>query len=471
MSRNALRGIVLCALIASRLWGGELTTDVDQRFGTPAAGGAESSLPVGWSPPPVPVPPPRPAADLPSPAPAAESPASGYCPTAISDVFNHKGYPKVQVTGFFQADALWVHQSRMNINAVGDAQDGADFRRARLAAVGDVWHNVGYYLEFDFGFPGRPSFMDVWLEVRDVFDGVNVRVGQYRQPIGMDALTSVRELSLIERALTFAFLPFRQIGAMAHGTSADESLTWAVSGFRFPTDQFGGNTGDSGGYGLASRITGLLVDDGDARLVHLGGAYSFADPSQNLLQYRNQPEAFIAETGGAALAPAGVPDMLPFFVDTGPMFANHYNLFGGEAAARSGSFYVQSEVLISVVSLRRAGGSSAFHGGYVQAGYILTGEVLPYDRKNGVFGRIVPRNPFSRTGGRGAWEINARLSHLDLDDGRIRGGKLTDLTLGLNWYLNQYVKFQLNYIHAFLDSPLNGDSDAGLTLLRAQLDF
>lgn len=67
-------------------------------------------------------------------------------------------FPTVRVTGFFQADAGWFHQDAANRLAVGDIQDGADFRRARLAAVGKVADNVGYNVEFDFGFPGRPSF-------------------------------------------------------------------------------------------------------------------------------------------------------------------------------------------------------------------------------------------------------------------------------------------------------------------------
>ncbi|WP_145105981.1 porin [Gimesia panareensis] len=131
-------------------------------------------------------------------------------------------FPTVRLTGFFQADSVWFGQDSKSIQAVGDVQNGADFRRARLAATGDAWENVGYMLEMDFAFPGRPSFMDVWMEVRDVLGGNNVRIGQYRQPIGMDALTSVKELTFLERALPFAFLPFRQIGAMYFGNTADE---------------------------------------------------------------------------------------------------------------------------------------------------------------------------------------------------------------------------------------------------------
>lgn len=407
-----------------------------------------------------------------TPAPAAcASGDCGYQPSAVEQVFAPQSeYPTVRLTGFFQADAGFVGQSSANRAAVGDAQDGADFRRARLQAVGNVWDNVGYSIEFDFGFPGRPSFMDVWLEVHDVFESAHLRVGQYRQPIGMDGLTSVKELTFIERALPFALIPFRQIGSMLHGTAADDAITWAVSLFRFPTDFYGGNIGDSGGYGMASRLTAVAIDNGDSLLIHLGSAFSYADPSNNALRYVAQPEFFVAETGLAALAPAGMPTAMPPFVDTGGFAAQNYSLFGWEFAARSDSLHLQSELLIARVD-RPGAGTAVFPAAYVQAGYFLTGEVRPYDRTAGVLGEVIPRRPFSRHGGKGAWEIAARWSYLDLNDAGIRGGRLHDVTLGLNWHLNKHVKFQCNYIHAFLASPVNGDSDADIIAFRAHLDF
>ena len=70
--------------------------------------------------------------------------------------------------------------------------DGADFRRARLAATGDVWENVGYMIEMDFAAPGRPSFMDVYADFRDMLAiPATVRVGQWRMPFGMTSMTSV----------------------------------------------------------------------------------------------------------------------------------------------------------------------------------------------------------------------------------------------------------------------------------------
>jgi phosphate-selective porin OprO/OprP len=393
----------------------------------------------------------------------AEQPPSSMDATLPPD------YPTARLTGFFQADAVWFNQDATNMAVVGDVQDGADFRRARLAAVGDVWDNVSYSLEMDFAFPGRPSFMDVWLDVQNAFGNNTLRVGQYRQPIGMEAMTSVKELTFLERALPFAFLPFRQIGVMAYGHRADENVTWAVSGFRFPTDPFGGNVGDAGGFGVATRVTGLLYE-GDYGVLHIGGGYSGIDPANDLVQYRNQPEVFVGETGGAALVPPGVPSNVPPFVDTDLIPTQNVDIFNAELAASYGSLYAQSELVYAAVN-QVGGPALAFSGAYAHAGYFLTGERRTYNRTAGVFGRVVPLCPVGKEGGPGAWEVAGRWSYIDLDDENILGGRLDDVTIGVNWYLNRFTKFQFNYIHAMLARPAGTDSDADIYAVRAQVDF
>jgi phosphate-selective porin len=114
----------------------------------------------------------------------------------------------------------------------------------------------------------------------------------------------------------------------------------------------------------------------------------------------------------------------------------------------------------------------SFFGVYGQASYILTGEQHPYEAKNGVFGAPIPAHPFSfRTfRGLGAWEVAARLSHLDLNDGYIQGGRETNVTLGVNWYLNENVRMALNYVHGEIGrDTYEGAMDA--VQWRMQLDL
>jgi hypothetical protein len=93
-----------------------------------------------------------------------------------------------------------------------------------------------------------------------------------------------------------------------------------------------------------------------------------------------------------------------------------------------------------------------FQGGYAQAAYVLTGETRPYNAASAAYGGIVPANPFSLTGGWGAWEIAGRYSTIDLNDrlgaaNGVPGGRQTIYTVALNWYVNRNVRFMFDYLH------------------------
>jgi phosphate-selective porin OprO and OprP len=100
-----------------------------------------------------------------------------------------------------------------------------------------------------------------------------------------------------------------------------------------------------------------------------------------------------------------------------------------------------------------------------------------------VFGRVKPLNNFGRATGWGAWELAVRYSYMDLGNAftatlqppnagaPLFGGVLSDVTFGVNWYLNQYAKLQFNYVDAKLNRDAVGRSETGVFAMRAQLDF
>lgn len=379
--------------------------------------------------------------------------------------------PTIKIGGFFQADSGWFNQSPLNIVSVGDAQDGADIRRARLNARGNIAENVSYMVDVDFAFLNRTNLMDVWLQLNETAPWGDVRIGYFRQPIGLDALTSVTETTFLERNLLMAMLPFRQVGVGLHDVAPNLRSTRSISTYRFPTDFRGGYVGDNGGYGIAGRWTCLPFWNGQSdRLFHFGSAFTFADPGNDLVRYASPPEFFMIENGGAYFAPPGVPSSTPFFVDTGPVHANNFGMITTELAGIRGSMHYQAETVFLTVNTIGTG-RSQFFGSSAQVGYFLTGEVKTYNFQSGVLSRITPRCPVQKCQGIGAWEVAARWSYLDLNDDAIQGGRLNDLTLGVNWYWNRNTRFQLNYIKAYLDDPNFGDSDAGIVALRAQIDF
>lgn len=120
----------------------------------------------------------------------------------------------------------------------------------------------------------------------------------------------------------------------------------------------------------------------------------------------------------------------------------------------------------------RAGASTDQSAWAVQAGWFLTGETPPYLTRGGVWSRPKVLRPFT-SGGRGAIELATRYEELDYSDNPT-AGRGTALTLGINWYLNNFVRLQVNAIDWTVTNPVQfrGAKDHGQTLIgRAQIAF
>jgi phosphate-selective porin OprO/OprP len=99
-------------------------------------------------------------------------------------------------------------------------------------------------------------------------------------------------------------------------------------------------------------------------------------------------------------------------------------------------------------------GNPSFDGYFVTASWILTGEMRTYNKKSGVFSGIpVAKSVYQN--GKGAWELYARWSDLDFDDGAVNGGKLQVVTLGLNWWLTPF--FSVNAGYKYIWNEMNGE--------------
>jgi phosphate-selective porin OprO and OprP len=389
--------------------------------------------------------------------------------------------PSVKLRGRLHTDAGWFDQSPQNMATFGDIQDGAYFRRARIGFDAKAFEVTQFRLDFENGAEtGRPSIFDAYMRVTQLPYLQNVQVGHFREPFSLEALTSSNWFTFIERAPNNCFDPSRNWGLMSFGNSDDQSMTYALGAFREGSDNFGDDIGDSGEWAATGRLTWLPYYDEPSEgryFVHLGVSGSYRDPDNNnpggvetsRIGYAAQPEVRITETGVG-----GVPD----FADTGNIGdASDVQLAALEASVVWGPFCIQSEYIGSNVD--RFNNSTAwFHGTYVQVSYFLTGEHRAYNRQAGFFEETQVIEPFFHveTGngvctGSGAWEIAARWSNLDLNDAGIDGGYFEDVNLGVNWYLNDYVRVMFNYIHSDVSHPVDGDSNANIFLSRVGVWF
>jgi phosphate-selective porin OprO/OprP len=161
-------------------------------------------------------------------------------------------------------------------------------------------------------------------------------------------------------------------------------------------------------------------------------------------------------------------------VDTGAITGvDSYTTAALEAIYRIGGFTLMSEYNVTDVS-RTGGAEPSFDGGYVSLGWFLTGEARDYNHKRGTVSKLKPAAPFAMGGAAGAWEIAARYNTLDLTDETVAGGEMDSVTLGVNWYPNQWTRLMLNYVRNDLDDtgPIAfRDTDPEYLMVRAQADF
>jgi len=121
-------------------------------------------------------------------------------------------------------------------------------------------------------------------------------------------------------------------------------------------------------------------------------------------------------------------------------------------------------------------------GFYVSGGYFLTGETV--NRRS----QVRPNRPFDlrrKSFGLGAFELQARYSYLDIGDQIFTAGlvdpnlwtdRVSAVDLGVNWYLNEYVKVYFDWQHAefgqaVLYRPGGLQKTSDLFWIRAQIFF
>ncbi|MCE9526592.1 MAG: OprO/OprP family phosphate-selective porin [Planctomycetales bacterium] len=382
----------------------------------------------------------------------------------------------VRPFGRIHIDTAAFNQSASNRATVGDARNGVDIRRARLGCEGEGFDIFFYrfdvdFVTFDQATQTRPVIVDAYLDTQALPYVGNIRAGHFREPFSLERLDSTSDLPFLERsAVVNALTPFRNVGLMGFNWNEAETATIAYGVFDENTNEFGEDDRDQTGIAGTCRGTWLpWYDEASGRgLFHVGGSYSYRHLGGNhLRRFAITPEVQLKE---------GLLFRTPNFVDTGLLSISNYHVAGAEFSLMLGSLALQGEYIIAAGD-RTSGQNFFFQGGYVEAMYWLTGENQNYNRKLGIHGAVTPYSNFFRVRtdkgvetSWGAWEATARLSTLDLNDGNIHGGQMTDLTLGTNFYYAVRSRVMFNYIHSFLDRN-NVNSNADIVAMRFQFTF
>jgi phosphate-selective porin OprO/OprP len=317
-------------------------------------------------------------------------------------------------------------------------ETGVEIRRARLYLSGTIYEIFDFKTQYDFA-EGDNEFKDVWMALNRL-PAVNLlKIGHFKEPFSLEALTSSKHITFLERAVPNVYAPDRNTGIAVYDTCHDGRMTWVLGGFR-ETDDFGNGFGGDSLYNLTTRVTGLpWYEEDGRRLVHLGLSYSHKFRNNDEVSFRQRPEGHLIDARpiDASVVSDGV------------------DLINPEAALVLGPFSLQAEYAHTFINATEMS-DVEFSGLYIYGSYFLTGENRVYKDKNGAFANVKPRRNFMADGENwGAWEVALRYSNVDQDDSGVQGGQLHGITTGLNWYLNPNMRVTVNY--SYFDVHRLGD--------------
>jgi phosphate-selective porin OprO and OprP len=384
---------------------------------------------------------------------------------------------RLHIGGTGQVDSVWfIGPQSLFTNPAGATSgignaNGTLLRRARLRADGTIFGQFDYSVELDFAnasndnnssdqplsfnsLIGTPTPQNVWMQIRDVPVLGYVRAGYQDKPISMTNNTSASSLNFMERpdVMDAFYGPFDNgfaLGVSAANWIESERLAWRYGIYRPLTNGFGVALNK---YAYGGRVTALPWFEDDGRhLIHIGLGTWDGELVEDELRVRARPVL----RNGPGFA-------VPVFVDTGEIPGANQYTFAPEFALVWDSLTIQAEwcgqYLTGAVVNNQPQNTVFYQGGYVEVLYFLTGEYQPYLKRDGVFGRVIPLSDYHLKKGEGcqgigAWQVGARFSYLNLNDGGVQGGVIYDWTFGLNWFLNPNMKFQLNYILEHRNEP------------------
>jgi len=319
---------------------------------------------------------------------------------------------------------------------VQDDEWQVSLRRLRIETLGRISYGLDTRYKISFGAEdGKIYLNDFWLGWNPGRYVERIRFGYLDPPFSLQALTSAQERSFMETAAPVAaFAPGYRLGIEFRDRFLDPDVSWISSLSSVGQSQAFSDASDSPfRFSLRTiwRPGGAPLDESES-LTHLALALGWSFSGKGDTQFRARPESTLAD----------------FLVDTGRIEDSSSAQLGFEFARREGPLTVKAEWIGSWVASADVG-SHFFSGGYFEVAWTLTGEVRPYDSRSGLFTPMQPSVPFSwerRTSG--GLEFATRLSHVDLSDRELHGGRMTTVNASTIWSLNKWARLHFDLIYA-----------------------
>jgi len=378
----------------------------------------------------------------------------------------------------------------------------ADFRRARFAIKTRFYKD--WAGEFDIDFKNNQTKVkDMWVSY-DPFPHATIKVGNHKPFFSIAEVTTSRWYPLMETSsisdfsgagrrlgVSFSYWDPRYfIGASIFGEETsmndekddlvDNNILDAILGAAEDGDDWEDAVDDiaddidawkqastaSERTGYSARALYRPIINADAtRFFHIGGSLQSTSPFASDLDY--------------VKVKGEVHDIAFIYQKLKPWKGLHVDEIKAtsiELAARFDKFYFQSEYIENDFSFKgeNAGVDYDVDGYYAEVSYFILGDGRPYNLTDGEFGPVIPN-------GKSELEFIVRYDTMDANNDAtyvdnkgktkdLKSGKLTNLTLGLNWYVNSNVVIRLN--HSMVETDENTDiANADVNITAARLEF
>ena len=351
-----------------------------------------------------------------------------------------------RLRGYVQSDARFF-------GANGPVAPGTStflLRRVRPIFEATAYKYFGVRLMPDFG-GGQAVLYDAYAEAKPN-TALNVRVGKFKPPIGLERLQSATDVRFVERGLPTNLVPNRDVGVQLYGDLAKARIQYQVGAFDGAPDAANIDGDASTGKDVAGRLflrpfatnasgpdlgIGIAGSTGTEQgtLTAPGlGAYRTTGQLA-LFRYRTDgtaPNTVLADGRRTRVSPQG-------YLYVGPVG-------------------VLAEYVRSTHAVRRATNAAALtnQAWQVSGSWVLTGERESY-------ASVSPDHPLdgSKSGGLGALELVARYGVLTTDaaafptfaEGATQARRARAAGVGLNWRLTRGLLFAVNYERTQLDGP------------------
>ena len=336
-------------------------------------------------------------------------------------------------------------------------------RRVRPIVEGTFANIYDFRFTPDFA-QGKTVIQDAYVTAR-FKPFAAVTVGKFKVPVGLERIQSATDLRFIERGFPTSLVPNRDMGVQLGGEVSGGVFSYNVSYTNGVSD--GGSTDGNASPDVENDAKGdvsarvffqpfLNSDTFALRGLGFGVAGTYVDSTGSasntlLASYKTPGQATFFNWRTTTAAAGTTPAVNGTFASgqrlrISPQFYYYYNSFGV-----LGEYVDVSQDVSRTVGTVTTSDSLDIKAWQVQFSWLLTGEEQTFRSPN-------PAQPFQvGKPGWGAWELVARVHELSIDDAAFLGGAASYANpataarrakaagIGVNWYLNQNVKWQLDY--------------------------